>query len=245
MVRLKPRFPVTNWSGFKVEVKIFNIKKMPITENYNNIIRQLPPNVELVAVSKTHPVDQILEIYHLGQRVFGENKVQELTKKAALLPGDIRWHMIGHLQSNKVKYIAPFIDTIQSVDSEKLLWEIDRQAAKCGRKIKVLLQLHIADEASKFGLSFSEAESLFKACLAGKFPHVEITGLMGMATFTEDQQQIKTEFESLKFFFDKLSSIKKLETLSMGMSGDFPLAINCGANSVRVGSAIFGHRSYA
>lgn len=218
---------------------------MSLKENYHTIKSQLPDHVQLVAVSKTHPVAAIQEVYDLGQRVFGENKVQELVEKYSLLPKDIRWHLIGHLQTNKVKYIAGFVDTIQSVDSEKLLKEINKEAGKHNRTIKVLLQVKIAEEESKFGLDITEAKNLFQQYLTGKFPHLEITGLMGMATFTENEDQIRKEFSVLKKVFDDLNSIKKLETLSMGMSDDFPVAIECGANSVRVGSAIFGRRDYS
>ena len=218
---------------------------MSLQENYNNIKNQLPENVQLVAVSKTHPAEAIQEVYDFGQRVFGENKVQELTEKYPLLPKDIHWHLIGHLQTNKVKYIAEFIDTIQSVDSEKLLNEINKEAAKHQRTIKVLLQVKIADEESKFGLEIADAKDLFTKFTNGEFPHVEITGLMGMATFTNDESQISKEFSVLKTLFDELSEIHTLQTLSMGMSDDFPLAIECGANSVRVGSAIFGRRDYS
>ncbi|UOU97689.1 YggS family pyridoxal phosphate-dependent enzyme [Chryseobacterium daecheongense] len=218
---------------------------MSLKENYHTIKSQLPDHVQLVAVSKTHPVAAIQEVYDLGQRVFGENKVQELVEKYPLLPKDIRWHLIGHLQTNKVKYIAGFVDTIQSVDSEKLLKEINKEAGKHNRTIKVLLQVKIAEEESKFGLDITEAKNLFQQYLTGKFPHLEITGLMGMATFTENEDQIRKEFSVLKKVFDDLNSIKKLETLSMGMSDDFPVAIECGANSVRVGSAIFGRRDYS
>lgn len=218
---------------------------MSIKENYKAIKDQLPPNVQLVAVSKTHPASAVQEAYDLGQIVFGENKVQELIEKAPLLPQDIEWHLIGHLQSNKVKYIAPFINTIQSVDSEKLLAEINKEAGKNNRIIKVLLQVKIAAEESKFGLEISEAKDLFHQYTEGKFPHVEITGLMGMATFTDDEQQIRNEFLILKGLFDELTRLKTIYTLSMGMSDDFPIAIECGANSVRVGSAIFGRRDYS
>lgn len=215
-----------------------------ISLNYHQIKKQIPENVQLVAVSKTHPSEKIREVYDLGQKVFGENKVQELMEKYPLLPKDIQWHLIGHLQTNKVKYIAEFIDTIQSVDSEKILEEINKQAAKFQRKIKVLLQVKIAEEDTKYGLEIKEAEELFQKFLNGNFPNIEITGLMGMATFTENEMQIRKEFSILKNLFDQLSQQKKLETLSMGMSGDFPIAIDCGANSVRVGSAIFGTRNY-
>ncbi|ANF52694.1 YggS family pyridoxal phosphate enzyme [Chryseobacterium glaciei] len=218
---------------------------MSITENYHIIKNQLPSTVQLVAVSKTHPVSAIQEVYDLGQRVFGENKVQELLEKYPLLPKDIEWHLIGHLQTNKVKYIAEFIDTIQSVDSEKLLAEINKEVGKHNRKIKVLLQVKIAAEDTKFGLEITEAKDLFEKYINGDFPNIEITGLMGMATFTDDLEQVKKEFLILKKVFNELNQLKKLETLSMGMSDDFPTAIECGANSVRVGSAIFGRRDYS
>ena len=215
-----------------------------VTTNYQKIKTSLPPEVQLVAVSKTHPVEKILEVYNLGQRVFGENKVQELREKQPLLPQDIQWHLIGHLQTNKVKYIAEFIDTIQSVDSAKLLEEINRQAAKNNRKIKVLLQVKIAEEESKFGLEIHEAKELFTDWLNGNYPNVEIQGLMGMATFTDNKAQVMKEFTFLKQIFDKMSLQKPLKILSMGMSDDYLLAIDCGANSVRIGSAIFGNRQY-
>lgn len=218
---------------------------MEITENYNTIKKQLPSSVELVAVSKTHPASAIQEVYDLGQRVFGENKVQELMEKYPLLPNDIQWHLIGHLQTNKVKYIAEFIDTIQSVDSEKLLLEINKESHKHNRKIKVLLQVKIAEEESKFGLEIAEAKDLYQQYINGNFPDVDITGLMGMATFTDNEQQVRKEFSVLKRLFDELSQVRALTTLSMGMSDDFPIAIDCGANSVRVGSAIFGRRDYS
>jgi len=218
---------------------------MSIQENYNHIKSQLTSDVQLVAVSKTHPVSAIQEVYDLGQRVFGENKVQEVSEKYPLLPKDIQWHLIGHLQTNKVKYIAEFVDTIQSVDSEKLIREINKEAAKHNRTIKVLLQVKIAEEESKFGLDINEAKDIFEQYLSGEFQNIEITGLMGMATFTDDKDQVKKEFLNLKNLFDELNQLKKLETLSMGMSDDFPIAIECGANSVRVGSAIFGRRDYS
>ncbi|WP_027379467.1 YggS family pyridoxal phosphate-dependent enzyme [Chryseobacterium daeguense] len=218
---------------------------MSIKENYYIIKGQLPENVQLVAVSKTHPISAIQEVYDLGQRVFGENKVQELVEKYPLLPKDIQWHLIGHLQTNKVKYIAEFIDTIQSADSEKLIKEINKEAAKYSRSIKVLLQVKIAEEDTKFGLEAAQAKNLFQQYINGEFPHIEITGLMGMATFTDNKDQVRKEFLLLKGLFDELNQLKPLQTLSMGMSDDFPVAIECGANSVRVGSAIFGSRDYS
>lgn len=213
-----------------------------LNENYQKILKTLPENVELVAVSKTHSAEKVQELYQLGQRIFGENRVQELVEKQEVLPEDILWHLIGHLQTNKVKYIAPFIDTIQSVDSEKILKEINKQAEKFERKIKVLLQLKIAEEETKFGLELYEAKEIYQDYLNGDFPNVEITGLMGMATFTDDQDQVKKEFRFLKQVFDKMNLQHPLKTLSMGMSGDYETAIECGANSVRIGSAIFGSR---
>ena len=217
---------------------------MSIQENFNTIKSKIPENVELVAVSKFHPIEKIKEVYNCGQRVFGENKVQELLTKVDDLPKDIQWHLIGHLQTNKVKYIAPFIDTIQSVDSEKILIEINKEAAKNNRTIKVLLQVKIAEEETKYGLEIPEAKEIFSNYLEQKYPNVEIIGLMGMATFTNNKNQVKSEFLVLKSLFDELSTFKNLEKLSMGMSDDFPLAIECGANSVRIGSAIFGVRNY-
>ena len=217
---------------------------MSIQENYHKIKAQIPENVELVAVSKFHPIEKIKEVYDCGQKVFGENKVQELLTKVNELPADIQWHLIGHLQTNKVKYIAPFIDTIQSVDSEKLLLEINKEAAKNNRIIKVLLQVKIAEEETKYGLEISEAKEIFSNYLEHKYPNIEILGLMGMATFTDNKNQVKSEFLVLKSLFDELSTFKKLETLSMGMSDDFALAIECGSTSVRIGSAIFGVRNY-
>ena len=217
---------------------------MSIQENYHKIKAQIPENVELVAVSKFHPIEKIKEVYDCGQKVFGENKVQELLTKVNELPSDIKWHLIGHLQTNKVKYIAPFIDTIQSVDSEKVLLEINKEAAKNNRIIKVLLQVKIAEEETKYGLEIAEAKEIFSNYLEHQYPNIEILGLMGMATFTDNKNQVKSEFLVLKSLFDELSTFKKLETLSMGMSDDFALAIECGSNSVRIGSAIFGVRNY-
>lgn len=213
-----------------------------LEENYRQIISSLPKNVELVAVSKTHAAEMIKTVYDLGQRTFGENKVQEIVEKYPQLPKDIKWHLIGHLQTNKVKYIAEFIDTIQSVDSKKLLLEIDKQAAKFERKIKVLLQLKIAEEETKYGLEIHEAKELYVEFLNNEYQNVDVVGLMGMATFTEDKNQIRKEFTVLKQIFDQLSLKQQMHTLSMGMSNDYPLAIECGANSVRIGSAIFGRR---
>lgn len=217
---------------------------MSIQQNYQAILSQLPENVKLVTVSKTNPAEKIKEVYDLGQRAFGENKVQELLEKQPVLPNDIEWHLIGHLQTNKVKYIAGFISMIESIDSEKLLKEVDKEALKNNRKINVLLQVKIAKEETKFGLTVDETKDIFNKYLNGNYPNIEIKGLMGMASFVDDETQIREEFSILKNLFDELSELKPLETLSMGMSGDFLLAIDCGSNSVRVGSAIFGERNY-
>lgn len=213
-----------------------------IAEQYQAVKSALPSDITLVAVSKTHSTDKIRQVYDLGQRIFAENKVQELVEKAPLLPKDIQWHLIGHLQTNKVKYIADFVDTIQSVDSEKLLLEINKHAGKHQRIIKVLLQVKIAEEDTKSGMEISETKELFLKWLQGSFPNVKIMGLMGMATFTDDEAQIEREFRFLKRLYDQLSLQHPLSVLSMGMSGDYPLAIACGANSIRIGSAIFGNR---
>ncbi|VDH04972.1 YggS family pyridoxal phosphate-dependent enzyme [Bergeyella zoohelcum] len=217
---------------------------MTIQENYIQVKKQIPEAVQLVAVSKTHPVEKIRQIYDAGQKIFGENKVQELLSKYENLPSDIEWHLIGHLQTNKVKYIAPFIHTIQSVDSEKLLTEINKQAQLHGRTITVFLQIKIAEENTKFGMTFEDCDTLLEKFAQGDFPHVAIRGLMGMASFVEDETQIEREFTALKKYFDQKKKDYPLLYLSMGMSGDYPLAISCGSNSVRIGSAIFGERNY-
>lgn len=198
-------------------------------------------NSTLVAVSKIKPAADVQKMYDMGQRDFGENYVQELVEKQVQLPADILWHFIGHLQSNKVKYIAPFVHLIQSVDSEKLLKEIDKQAAKNNRKINVLLQVHIAEEQTKFGFDEKELMNLD----INLYPNVHITGLMGMATFTEDKEKVKREFEQLQSFYKNFQDAKKVElnTLSMGMSDDYKLAIECGSNMIRIGSLLFGKRS--
>jgi len=218
---------------------------MSIQQNYDQIKKSLPENVELVAVSKTHSPSEIMEVYQLGQRVFGENKVQELVAKQPELPKDIKWHLIGHLQRNKVKYIAEFIDTIESVDSQKLLLEIDKRAAQHKRKINILLQIKIAEEDSKTGMEMDEAVAILEQYKNGEFPNVKISGVMGIATFTEDESQVEKEFLYLKKSFETLSEIHPMTTISMGMSGDYPLAIACGSNCVRIGSSIFGARDYS
>lgn len=220
---------------------------MSITQNLQHIKSILPEHVTLVAVSKTKPVSDLMEAYNAGQRVFGENYVQELVDKQPQLPNDVAWHFIGHLQSNKVKYIAPFVSLIHGVDSFKLLKEIDKQAAKNNRVINCLLQVFIAEEESKFGLDENELNEILNQVQNDEtLKNIKIVGLMGMSTFTDNQQQVKKEFLNLKAIFDKHSSLKtencQLNTISMGMSGDYQLAIECGSTMVRIGSSIFGVR---
>ena len=221
-----------------------NIKM--ITENLLKIKSQLPNHVTLVAVSKTKPVSDLMEAYNAGQRVFGENKIQEMTDKWQEMPKDIQWHMIGHVQTNKVKYMAEYVSLIHGVDSLKLLQEINKQAQKHNRVIDCLLQIYIAEEESKFGLDEKELAEILEILKQVQYENIRIVGLMGMATFTDNQNQIKKEFQNLKSIFDKLSQLEtrnlKLETLSMGMSGDYKLAIECGSTMVRIGSSIFGER---
>ena len=222
---------------------------MDIENNIKQITQTLPENVRLVAVSKTKPNEDILAAYNAGQRIFGENKVQDLAKKYEELPKDIEWHFIGHLQTNKVKYIAPFVKLVHAVDSIKLLKVIDKEAQKNNRTICCLLQFHIAQESSKFGLSKDDAENLLKSPEFTELKHVEIVGVMGMATYTDDENQIKNEFRVLKNIFNALKNEyfveqKSFSEISMGMSDDYPLAIEEGSTLVRVGSKIFGHRNY-
>lgn len=220
---------------------------MSIASNLRRVRSELPEGVTLVAVSKYHPAESIREAYAAGQRVFGENKAQELAAKHELLPRDIEWHFIGHLQTNKVKYIAPFIHTIESVDSLKLLQEIDRQGARCGRTIRVLLEVHIAEEETKFGLSAAGCEALL---LDGSWRHcrnVQVCGLMGMATRTDDETKIREEFRGLRRLFVRLKETffpagDHFAELSMGMSQDYRVAVEEGATAVRIGSSIFGER---
>ena len=213
---------------------------MKIADNLNSIRASIPSNVSLVAVSKTKSKTEILDAYNAGQRAFGENKVQELTKKQQELPFDIHWHMIGHLQTNKVIHIAPFINLIHAVDSIKLLQEIDKRAAQNNRTIDCLLQVHIAKESTKFGFGIEEIKETIENAKA--FKNINIKGLMGMATFTKDLNQINSEFTSLNFLFKQIKT-KDLNTLSIGMSGDYQLAINNGSTMIRLGSAIFGERN--
>ncbi|MDG1039692.1 MAG: YggS family pyridoxal phosphate-dependent enzyme [Polaribacter sp.] len=216
-----------------------------IEQNLIKIKKNIPKNVTLVAVSKTKPNSDILEAYNAGQRIFGENKIQEMAEKHNELPKDIQWHMIGHLQSNKVKYMAHFVDLIHGVDRFKTLKEINKQAKKHKRVIKCLLQVKIAKEDTKFGFSFEDVKQLITTKELAELENIEIIGLMGMATFTDDEMQLSEEFSSLKVLFDQLKKEhSKLNVLSMGMSGDYQLAIKNGSNMVRVGSAIFGARNY-
>jgi PLP dependent protein len=219
---------------------------MNIAENLSQIISSLPSHVTLVAVSKTKPIADLMEAYHAGQRIFGENKIQEMTEKWEQMPKDIQWHMIGHVQSNKVKYMIPYVSLIHGVDSLKLLKEINRLAAKWKRTVDCLLQIHIAEEDTKFGLDEKELHEILNSEELKTFENIRIVGLMGMATFTDNQEQIKREFLHLKSIFDQYNQLNtancQLIILSMGMSGDYQLAIECGSTMVRIGSSIFGIR---
>jgi pyridoxal phosphate enzyme (YggS family) len=222
---------------------------MSIAQNLNKIKSQLPAHVTLVAVSKTKPVSDLMEAYTAGQRIFGENKIQEMTDKWEQMPKDIEWHMIGHVQTNKVKFMAGYVSLIHGVDSLKLLQEINKQAKKHNRVIDCLLQIHIAEEETKFGLDEEELNHILTSEDYNSLENIRIVGLMGMATFTENQNQIEKEFNHLKTIFDKLNTIPftqnlKPNILSMGMSGDYQLAISCGSTMVRIGSSIFGNRNY-
>ncbi len=222
---------------------------MTVAEKFEHIQRYIPEKVRLIAVTKTHPIDVIQASYDYGHRHFGENKVQELLAKKDLLPADIVWHMIGHLQSNKVKQIAPFVGLIHGVDSLKLLQTIDKEGNKNQRTIPCLLQVHIAEESSKFGFSPDELKEMLKLKQLNEFENIEIRGLMGMATFTEDKSQVRREFQMLKSLFDELKqtsflNVPHFSELSMGMSDDYQIAIEEGATMVRVGSALYGERDY-
>lgn len=222
---------------------------MSISENILKIKSKLPEGVSLVAVSKTKPISDLLEAYNVGQRIFGENKIQEMASKYNEMPKDIAWHMIGHIQRNKVKYMAPFVSLIHGVDSLRLLTEINKQALKNNRIIDCLLQVKIAAEENKFGLSENEVLNLLGSEEIKKFQNIKIVGLMGMATFTDNQEQLQKEFEMLKCVFDNLTHRKSsnfnLKTLSMGMSDDYHIAIKNGSTMIRVGSSIFGKRTLA
>ncbi|MDO1500262.1 YggS family pyridoxal phosphate-dependent enzyme [Winogradskyella maritima] len=219
---------------------------MSIAKNIKRFQSELPENVTLVAVSKTKPIDDLMEAYDAGQRIFGENKIQEMTEKWNAMPKDIQWHMIGHVQRNKVKYMAEFVNLVHGVDSFKLLKEIDKQAKKHSRVIDCLLQIKIAEEESKFGLSKADASDILTSDSFQNLKHIRVTGLMGMATFTDDMAQVEREFKSLQTYFNTLkTNHPHLEILSMGMSGDYKLAIDCGSTMVRIGSTIFGARNYS
>ena len=219
--------------------------KMSIQNSLSQIKKQLPSHVTLVAVSKTKPVKDLMEAYNSGQRIFGENKIQEMAEKQQQMPKDIQWHMIGNVQRNKVKYMASFVDLVHGVDSLKLLNEINKQAAKHQRVINCLLQLKIAQEDTKFGMTSKEAHEILSSEHFKSLKNIAIVGVMGMASFTEDTSQIKEEFTLLKSNFDNLKNTdEKLKVVSMGMSGDYPLAIENGSTMIRVGSRIFGTRNY-
>jgi pyridoxal phosphate enzyme (YggS family) len=222
---------------------------MTIQSNLENIREHIPANVKLVCVSKFNPNEAIEEAYSCGERIFGESKVQEMCGKYESLPKDISWHFIGHLQTNKIKFIVPFISLIHGVDSYKLLSEIDKQAAKVGRKVNCLLQVHIAQEETKFGFSEQELIQVFSSYEWTELKNTQICGLMGMATYTENREQIRTEFRTLKTLFDRLkanyfAADTSFCELSMGMSDDYQIAIEEGSTMIRVGSSIFGHRVY-
>lgn len=218
---------------------------MSVKDQLNTILKSIPRQVQLVAVSKTKPVKDIQEAYDAGQRVFGENKIQEMTTKWEVLPKDIQWHMIGHVQRNKVKYMAPYVSLIHGVDSLKLLKEINKQAAKNNRVIPCLLQVHIAREETKFGFDSEELNSLLNSSELASLNNVKIRGLMGMASFTSETEVIENEFKFLKYLFEQhKDSCENFDILSMGMSNDYELAIEKGSNMIRVGSLIFGARFY-
>lgn len=222
---------------------------MNIVEQLKEILSNLPKETQLVAVSKFHSTEEIRKVYDAGQRIFGESKVQELENKHTLLPTDIAWHFIGHLQTNKVKYIAPYIAMIHAVDSYKLLQEIDKQAKKHNRVIPCLLEIHIAQEESKYGFSFDECKAMLDSSEWKELKHACICGLMGMATFTDNESIIKREFETLQQFFQELKATHFSETptfkeLSIGMSDDYRIALEYGSTMVRIGSKIFGARNY-
>ena len=219
---------------------------MTISENLNTIKKNLPAHVELVAVSKTKPEADIMAAYRAGQRIFGENKIQEMSRKRAGLPEDIQWHMIGHVQRNKVKQMAEYVALVHGVDSLRLLREIDKQARNFERTIACLLQVHIAEETTKFGFAPEEVMELLRSDLLDGFPNVHVKGLMGMATFTDDHGQVRREFSTLRQLFGRARELRpQMEVLSMGMSGDYRIAIEEGSTMVRLGSSIFGARDYS
>ncbi|MEO6347465.1 MAG: YggS family pyridoxal phosphate-dependent enzyme [Aquaticitalea sp.] len=221
---------------------------MSINKNLQDIKSQLPKHVTLVAVSKTKPNSDIMDAYNSGQRIFGENKIQEMVEKHEALPKDIQWHMIGHVQTNKIKYMADFVSLVHGVDKFKTLKEINNQAKKSDRTINCLLQIKIAEEDSKFGMTSDAASKILQSIEFSELKNVCVTGVMGMATFTDNQAQIQSEFSYLKTTFDELKKLNtsncQLQTISMGMSDDYPIAIDCGSTMIRVGSRIFGERNY-
>lgn len=222
---------------------------MSIKDNLSNLLEQIPEKAKLVAVSKTMPNDVIMEAYNAGQRLFGENKVQELTTKQPDLPSDIEWHFIGHLQRNKVKYIADFVSMIHAVDSLRLLKEINKQAERSERVINCLLQFHIAEESTKFGMDLDEGAALVKELQKAPLNHVRISGVMGMGTFTDDMELVRKEFQNLRNIFEQLKTNyfaqdENFKEISMGMSNDFQVAIEEGSTIIRIGSTIFGERNY-
>jgi PLP dependent protein len=218
---------------------------MSILEQIKSLKEEIPSGVDLVAVSKTKPNEDILEAYEGGQRVFGENKIQEMTQKWEELPKDIEWHMLGHVQRNKVKYMAPYVNLVHAVDSLKLLKEIEKRAAENDRQIKCLLQIKIAEEDSKYGIDIAEAKKILQSDAYSEMSHAKVVGLMGMATLTENENKIRQEFSFLKTTFEDFKKdYPDLEILSMGMSGDYKIAVECGSNMIRIGSLIFGERNY-
>ncbi|MBB4037480.1 hypothetical protein GGR21_003397 [Dysgonomonas hofstadii] len=222
---------------------------MSIADNLNAIKKNLPDGVKLVAVSKFHRNEAILEAYNVGQRIFGESRMQEIDQKHVILPGDIEWHFIGHLQTNKVKTIVPYVHTIHSVDSIRLLSEIEKQSSAINKTVRCLLEIHIAQEDEKYGFSFDACRQFLSSGQWKDYKYARITGLMGMATFTDDQEQVRKEFRNLKYFFDEMrntyfSDDHNFHELSMGMSDDYLIAIEEGSTMIRVGSSIFGNREY-
>lgn len=219
---------------------------MNINQRLNRILAGLPEGVKLVAVSKFHPAERLQEAYDAGQRIFGENRPQEMTAKYELLPKDIEWHMIGHLQTNKVKYIAPFVSMISSVDSERLIEEIEKQAAKNNRIIDILLEVHVADEETKSGWSQSELDDYLASGKLEKMEHIRVRGVMTIATNSDDEAVIRRDFQAIKDIYDELKPRfgDMFDTLSIGMSDDYPIALEYGSTMVRIGTAIFGQREY-
>lgn len=219
---------------------------MNITERLHRILATLPERVHLVAVSKFHPADRIMEAYNAGQRIFGESRPQEMAAKAEVLPKDIEWHMIGHLQTNKVKMIAPFVSMIASADSDRLIAEIEKQAAKCERTIDILLEVHVAEEETKSGWDIEELRAYIASEAFENMPHVRVRGVMTIATNTDDEEIIRRDFERIRSIFNEFKPLfgEKFDTLSIGMSDDYPIALEYGSTMVRIGTAIFGAREY-